>query len=97
MYNNYDLTLIPERTLKPRTNGLTMVMDKGLSCRQVEDFLETSASYTDIVKLGWATSFVTPDLEKKLALYKEAGIPVYLGGTLFEAFITRGLLDDYKR
>jgi phosphosulfolactate synthase len=53
--------------------------------------------FVDIVKLGWATSYVTPVLEKKLAIYKAAGIPVYFGGTLFEAFIIRNQYDDYKR
>ena len=94
---NYHLNQIPDRTTKPRQKGLTMVMDKGLSLRQVEDFLETGADYTDIVKLGWATSYVTPNLKDKLALYKSAGIPVYFGGTLFEAFYIRGQFDEYRR
>jgi len=94
---NYTLTQIPERTEKPRSSGMTMVMDKGLSLRQVEDFLEVSGAYTDIVKLGWATSYVTPNLKDKLKLYREAGIPVYFGGTLFEAFIIRNQYDDYCR
>ncbi|GAB3567909.1 phosphosulfolactate synthase [Spirosoma luteolum] len=94
---NYTLTQLPERTTKPRQSGLTMVMDKGLSLREVEDFLSTSADYTDIVKLGWATSFVTPKLSEKLAIYREAGIPVYFGGTLFEAFVVRNQFDEYRR
>lgn len=94
---NYILNQIPERTTKPRQKGLTMVMDKGLSLRQVEDFLEMGAAYTDIVKLGWATSYVTPNLKEKLAIYKSAGIPVYFGGTLFEAFYIRGQFDEYRR
>ncbi|WP_073107220.1 phosphosulfolactate synthase [Hymenobacter daecheongensis] len=94
---NYTLNNLPERTAKPREQGYTMVMDKGLSIREVEDFLEVGAPYTDIVKLGWATSFVTPNLKRKLAVYKEAGIPVYFGGTLFEAFIIRNQFDDYRR
>lgn len=94
---NYQLNQIPERTDKPRQSGLTMAMDKGLSIRQVEDFLSTSAAYTDIVKLGWATSYVTPNLEEKLAVYRSANIPVYLGGTLFEAFVVRNQFEDYLR
>ncbi len=74
-----------------------MVMDKGLSIREIEDFLEVAGSHTDIVKLGWATSFVTPNLEQKLKVYKDAGIPVYFGGTLFEAFAIRNQFDDYRR
>ena len=93
---NYTLKNLPERTEKPRNTGLTMVMDKGLSLRQVEEVIETSSNYIDIVKLGWATSYVTPNLQDKLNLYKSAGIPVYLGGTLFEAFIIRDQFDDYR-
>ncbi len=94
---NYILKDIPERTQKPRVNGLTMVMDKGLSVREVEDFLEVAGPHADIVKLGWSTSYVTPNLERKLKVYKDAGIPVYFGGTLFEAFIIRNQFDDYRR
>lgn len=94
---NYTLRDIPERTAKPRQNGLTMVMDKGLSLRQVDDFLEVAGTHTDIVKLGWCTSFVTPNLKEKLKLYRDAEIPVYFGGTLFEAFMIRGQFDDYRK
>ncbi|MBO9673611.1 MAG: phosphosulfolactate synthase [Sphingobacteriaceae bacterium] len=94
---NYPLLNVPERPAKPRQKGLTMVMDKGLSLRQVEDFIDVAGVHTDIVKLGWATSHVTPNLKEKLALYKSAGIPTYFGGTLFEAFIIRNQFSDYQR
>jgi len=94
---NYIINDLPERTAKPRDNGMTMVMDKGLSLRGVEDLIETAGANTDIVKLGWATSYVSPNLDAKLKLYKDAGIPVYFGGTLFEAFIVRNQFDDYRR
>jgi phosphosulfolactate synthase len=97
MYNNFSLSKIPERTLKPRDAGFTMVMDKGLSIREAEDLLETSAEYIDIVKLGWSTSYVTPKLKEKLDVYRNAGIPTYFGGTLFEAFIIRNQFDDYRK
>jgi len=94
---NYSLTQLPERTQKPREQGYTMMMDKGLSIRQVEDFLEVGAPYADIVKLGWATAYVVPNLKRKLDADRAAGLPVYLGGTLFEAFIIRNQFDDYRR
>ncbi|MDJ1468438.1 phosphosulfolactate synthase [Cytophagaceae bacterium DM2B3-1] len=94
---NYELKHLPDRTEKPRDFGLTMAMDKGLSLRETEDFIETSGEYVDVVKLGWATSFVTPKLKEKINLYKEAGLPVYFGGTLFEAFIIRNQFEDYLR
>jgi phosphosulfolactate synthase len=96
MYN-YDMPGLPERSQKPRNSGITMVMDKGLSLREVEDFLTIGEPYSDIIKLGFGTSMVTKGLEDKIKLYKEAGLPVYFGGTLFEAFVIRGLLDDYLR
>ncbi|GGZ19648.1 phosphosulfolactate synthase [Echinicola pacifica] len=94
---NYVLKNVPVRTEKPRTTGYTMAMDKGLSLREVEDFIDASSDFVDIVKLGWATSYVTKNLTKKLQLYKDAGIPVYLGGTLFEAFVIRNQFEDYRR
>jgi phosphosulfolactate synthase len=94
---NYVLNNIPVRTEKPRTAGYTMVMDKGLSIREVEDFISANADFVDIVKLGWATSYLTKNLEQKISIYQDAGIPVYFGGTLFEAFVIRGQFEDYRR
>lgn len=94
---NYQLPKLPERTVKPREKGMTMVMDKGLSHREVEDFLSMTEQYVDIVKLGFGTSIVTPRLDEKIAMYHEAGIPVYFGGTLFEVFVVRDRLDDYMK
>jgi phosphosulfolactate synthase len=93
---NYFLNTLPERDLKPRDKGLTMVMDKGLSTRQAEDMIEASGEHIDMVKLGWATSYVSPHLKKKLEVYRQAGIPFYFGGTLFEAFVIRGQFDEYR-
>ena len=92
---NFNLTQIPERTKQPRQHGLTMVMDKGLSLRDAENFLSVGAPHTDIVKLGFGTSFVTPNLRAKIELYQQHNIPVYFGGTLFEAFVIRNQFDDY--
>ena len=92
---NFNLTQIPERTQQPRQDGLTMVMDKGLSFRDAENFISVGAPHTDIVKLGFGTSFVTPNLRAKIELYQQHNIPVYFGGTLFEAFIIRNQFDDY--
>jgi phosphosulfolactate synthase len=80
-----------------------MVMDKGLSIREAEDFMSVGSKYTDFVKLGFGTSIITPGLKKKISIYKEAGVIPYFGGTLFEAFLVRDMfrefikfLDKYK-
>jgi phosphosulfolactate synthase len=92
---NFNLTQIPERTQQPRTSGLTMVMDKGLSITEVENFLSVSGPHVDIIKLGFGTSFVTPNLRKKIEVYQSHNLPIYFGGTLFEAFLVRNQFDDY--
>lgn len=94
---NFNIKNLPERTSKPRDYGFTMAMDRGLSIREVEDFISVGGEYVDIVKLGWATSSVTPNLKEKLQVYKSAGIPTYFGGTLFEAFVVRDQFEDYQR
>lgn len=73
-----------------------MVLDKGLSSREAEDLLEVSSDFIDIVKLGWGTAVISPHLVKKLDIYRQAGIPVYFGGTLFEAFYLRNQLNVYR-
>ena len=84
---NFPLPHLPERTARPRTHGLTMVMDKGLSLRQAEDLISSSGDRVDFLKLGFGTSLFTPHLAEKVKLYRDAGMDVYCGGTLFEAFL----------
>ena len=91
------LNNIPKRSAKPRSNGLTMIMDKGLSLNEAENMIVLKSELTDIVKLGFGTSLLTRNIDKKISLYREAGIDVYTGGTLFEAFIVRNQLDDFYR
>jgi phosphosulfolactate synthase len=92
---NNVLPFLPERIAKPRSSGLTMVMDKGLSVREAEDFMSVGSEYTDFVKLGFGTSLITPGFERKIQLYKKAGVIPYFGGTLFEAFVIRNMFSEY--
>jgi phosphosulfolactate synthase len=92
---NFNLTQIPQRTERPRTSGITMVMDKGLSINEVKNFLEVAGPHVDIVKLGFGTSFVTPKLREKIDVYRSGNMPIYFGGTLFEAFLIRNQIDEY--
>jgi phosphosulfolactate synthase len=92
---NFNLSQIPDRKIKPRQSGITMVMDKGLSVQEAKNFMDGCHPHVDIVKLGFGTSYVTPKLEEKLEVYRSYDIPVYFGGTLFEAFLIRNQFDDY--
>ncbi|WP_462221004.1 phosphosulfolactate synthase [Ferruginibacter sp.] len=92
---NFNLSQIPDRNTKPREHGITMVMDKGLSVEEAKNFMSVSHPHVDIVKLGFGTSYVTPNLKDKLAVYQSYDIPVYFGGTLFEAFLVRNQFEDF--
>ena len=89
------LPYIPERPEKPRTDGITMVMDKGLSIREAEDFMSVGSLYTDFVKLGFGTSILTPGFREKIRIYKKNGCVPYPGGTLFEAFVVRNMFNEF--
>ncbi|MEO7960708.1 MAG: phosphosulfolactate synthase [Ginsengibacter sp.] len=92
---NFHLSQIPDRVVKPREHGLTMIMDKGLSIGEAKNILSVSHHHIDIIKLGFGTAYVTPNLREKVELYQSFEIPIYFGGTLFEAFLVRNQFNDY--
>jgi phosphosulfolactate synthase len=92
---NISLPYLPNRPNKPRNEGITMVMDKGLSLNETANFIEKAGEYTDLVKLGFGTCAFSPRLKEKIKLYKSAGLIPYLGGTLFEAYAVRNMIDQY--
>ena len=85
---------LPARSVKPRDQGLTHVLDKGLSVAEVDGLMEVAGGSVDIVKLGWGTALATGNLEPKLERYRAHGIPVVLGGTLTELAIQQGKVDE---
>jgi phosphosulfolactate synthase len=91
-----DFLTLPPRSQKPRETGISLVMDKGTGLRDIEDLLASASDYIDIVKLGWGTGYVTQNLRDKVNLYQQAGIPVYLGGTLLELSILQNRFDEYR-
>jgi phosphosulfolactate synthase len=88
---------LPPRSGKPRTTGLTHVLDRGLSLAQVDGLVEVAGASVDIVKLGWGTALATGNLEPKLERLRAHGIPVVLGGTLTELAISQGRVDGLVR
>jgi phosphosulfolactate synthase len=92
---NFNLSQIPDRLQKHRTAGITMVMDKGLSIEEAKNFLSVAHPHVDVIKLGFGTSFVTPNLREKLEVYRSYDLPIYFGGTLFEAFLIRNQFEDF--
>lgn len=92
---NFTLKNIPARTPQPRTHGLTIISDKGLSLTETENLLSVAQPHIDMVKLAFGTALVTPSLKEKIQLYQSFKIPVFFGGILFEAFAVRNQLNEY--
>jgi len=88
---------LPMRPSKPRERGLTHVIDKGLTLAEVDGMFEAAGDYVDIVKLGWGTSYVTRNLRQKVQRYHDHGTPVMCGGTLLEAAVARGRVEEFRR
>jgi phosphosulfolactate synthase len=88
---------LPMRPPKPRERGWTHVIDKGMSLPEVQGMIDVAGDYVDIVKMGWGTSYVTRNLAEKIRTYQSAGIPVMCGGTLLEAAIARGRVEEFRR
>jgi phosphosulfolactate synthase len=88
-----DLLELPQRADKPRDQGITHVLDRGLSVAAIDGLVEVAGEYVDFVKLGWGTAVATRNLQAKLDRYREHGIPVMLGGTLTELAIAQNRLD----
>ena len=89
-----DFLPLPERPRKPRSSGLTHVIDTGLGTSEVDGLLRQAAAHIDTVRLGWGSAYVTADLEAKLAIYRTHDVPVMLGGTLTELAWLHGRIDE---
>jgi phosphosulfolactate synthase len=85
---------LPQRSPKPREQGITHVLDRGLSLSEIDGLIEVAGDSVDLVKLGWGTALVTGNLEAKIDRYRKHGIPVVFGGSLTELAIAQGRLDD---
>jgi len=92
-----DFLSLPKRPPKPRQVGITHVIDKGMTLGEIEGLFDGAGDYVDIVKLGWGTSYVTRNLREKLALYADLGVPVVLGGTLWEVCVAQQKFEAWRR
>jgi phosphosulfolactate synthase len=89
-----DFLDLPERPPKPREEGVTHVIDTGLSAFEAEGLMSMAAEYVDLVRLGWGSAYVTRDVRRKIDCYRSAGVPAALGGTLTELAWLHGRVDE---
>lgn len=88
--------MLPERTYKPRTRGLTIVLDNGVPSSYFEDMIASTGRFVDLVKFGWGTALVTDQLDRKIACLREHGVDFFFGGTLFEKYYSQRKVDAYQ-
>lgn len=92
MNNAFSFLDQPQRSPKPRSQGVTMVLDKNLSAFRLSELIGTGGAWFDLVKLGWGTSacFDRSIVSEKCQLLRNAGIDICPGGTLFELAFLQG-------
>ena len=89
--------LSKKREEKPRKNGITMVLDKGLGLETAKSLMEISGEYVDYLKFGWGTTIVHEQeiIRKKVKMYQSHDIQPYTGGTLFELAYMNNKLEEF--
>ena len=86
---------LPERSVKPRERGLSILIDPGLPTHHFEDVIESAAGMIDLVKFGWGTSVITDHLERKIDCLQRHNVDYFFGGTLFEKFYQQRKIGAY--
>jgi phosphosulfolactate synthase len=86
---------LPKRLAKPRTHGVTSLYDIGMPTVLAQGYMDDFGSLIDIVKLAVGTGYVTPDVTKKIEMYKSYGVDIHFGGTLFEKFYMQEKFEAY--
>ena len=97
MWDRPDFLRLPDRTTKPRSTGVTHVLDKGTPVAVIEGLLASAADVVDVVKIGWGIGYVDRSLKSRVAAYQRADIRVCLGGTLLEIAEAQGEVTALAR
>lgn len=97
MWERPDFLDLPDREVRPRGAGLTHVLDKGATLRQVDGLLECAGELVDLVKVGWGIAYVDPLAKDRVALYQSAGALVCTGGTLLEVAVAQQRVEGFRR
>jgi len=92
-----DFLELPARGPKPRTRGVTHVIDPGLTAREAEGLMNSVDAYVDLVRFGWGTAYITRELRRKLDVLRHHGVPAMLGGTMTELAWLQGKVDALRR
>jgi len=87
---------LPARAVKPRSRGITHVLDSGLTPEATRAFLGQTGHLVDIVKVGWGIGYVDPALSTRVGICTDHGCPVSLGGTLLEVAAAQDRVSELR-
>jgi phosphosulfolactate synthase len=90
-----DFLRLPPRSRKPRRQGLTHVLDKGLPVGEMTGLLDVCGDYVDVWKFGWGTAYLDPGLPAKLQVLRDHDVVACTGGTLLEVAWQQGVVAGY--
>lgn len=88
---------LPARSTKPRTTGITHVLDKGVPPMLLRAHLEQSGDLVDFVKLGWGTGYIDPTLDERIRICRAHHVRLCTGGTLLEIAAAQGRVAQFAR
>ena len=92
-----DFLALPERTAKPRSRGITHVIDRGLPIATLESLLDLAGAHIDFVKFGWGTAYVSRHIRAKVVACRDAKVQTCIGGTLLELACVQGKMREFVR
>jgi phosphosulfolactate synthase len=92
-----DFLTLPERAAKPRSKGVTHVIDRGLPVSTLESLLDLAGPHIDFVKFGWGTAYVSRHIRAKVVACREANVATCLGGTLLELATVQAKMREFVR
>ena len=90
-----DFLKLPKRTTGDRSYGLTSIADFGTPVGRLISILDDYSHIIDIAKMGIGSAYITPNIQRKIDLYKEYQIKPYCGGTLFEKCYQQNKITEY--
>lgn len=87
---------LPARPGKPRSAGLTHVLDKLTPLRTFAEHLEQHGDWIDIVKVGWGLGYLDTGLVDRARICRRHGVTLCTGGTFLEVAGQQGRLRQFR-
>lgn len=87
----------PRSPAKPRSTGLTMLIDWGVPPRALDDLLDEQSDFIDLAKIAVGISAILPEerVAARIDSYRRAGVEPFPGGMFAELAHRQGQITEY--